>query len=48
MTLPKGKIHLKATVPNALCQIKQIALMDIKLKGNVSNFIFKGGGGREG
>lgn len=31
------------TVPNALCQIKQIALKDIRLEGNVSNFIFKGG-----
>lgn len=41
MTLPKGKTPF-VTAPNALCQIKQIALMDIKLERNVSNFIFKG------
>lgn len=40
----KTKIHSKETVPLALCQIKQIALMGIRLEGSVSDFLFKVGG----
>lgn len=40
----KAKIHSEETVPIALCQIKQIALMDIRLEGNVSDFLSKVGG----
>lgn len=48
LALPKGKNPFKETVPIALCQIKQIALVDIRLEGNVSGFLFRvGGRGRE-
>ena len=47
MTLPKCRKPFKSDPKWFWCQIKQIVLKAVRLEGNVTNFIFKGGGGRE-